>query len=169
MSLHGFEIIQYLEQHAGQAITIRQLAKQTGKSYGATYNAVHELAKEGILTLADVGASTLCRANLASDKAVAMLTCASMLRAADTMTEEERRATRTAAHHLRDVAITIWFKDNELYAVLRSHATVHMAGGLPVKTVSFNEIYPGISENAKVVFGAENYWRLAAERGGSHD
>jgi len=48
--------------------------------------------------------------------------------------------------------------------VLRPHTSIHTAGGIPVKHVKFNEIYPAISEQGIVIIGAENYWRMAGER-----
>lgn len=162
MALHGFDIIQFLEQHIGKAITIRQLAKQTSKSYGSAYAAVHELAKDNVLTLETVGAATLCRPNLQNDTTIALLTAASLLRAA-AQPEEQRVAAKEAAHHLRDSAITAWIVDNEIHAILRPHTSVHTAGGIPVKHVKFSELYPAISENGIVIIGAENYWRMAGE------
>lgn len=151
----GFEIVQHFERHPTEPLTILQLSKKTGRSYGATYNAVRQLAEQGVLARASVGKSTLCSIDLANPTAVALLTCASLLRAANA-----DRTLIDAATHLHSSALSIWHKDNAFYAIMRPHANATTAGGIPVHAITLRELLK-ITNDAICLWGAENFWRIA--------
>ena len=156
----GFELVQYFEQHPDKAITILQLSKHIGKSYGGTHAAVTELTKQGVLKTERVGAAIACLPNLKSEKAIALLASASLLRAAETETSGMKEAIR----HLRDSSYVIWCSEGTLYAIMRPHATTSVSGGMAVKSVTIDELYPDTMAKGIVLWGADVFWHLASEK-----
>jgi len=159
----GFEIVKQFEQDPAEQFTIRQLAKATGRSYGATHADVQTLAEEDIIKTRKVGASTLCGINLHNEKTIALLTAASLLRAAENLSTDQRKITNSAVHHLRDSCLTIWLKDNELHCLMRPHTQASIAGGLVVHAETIDTLYPNITKTGIALWGAETYWRMASE------
>lgn len=80
-----------LFRRPGNSHTILQIAKRLGTSYPHVHSKVAELTKRGVLSKTMVGPSHVCRINLQSDEAIALLTLSEVL-ARDAQIKKSRHA-----------------------------------------------------------------------------
>jgi hypothetical protein len=165
-------IVKLFSRDFSRELTIRQVSKLIGKSYGFINKETRELIGSGVLNKKIIGASILCSLNLKSDLTLALLVTHSVLEKEDYLRQKPVLSglLRGFSSHVaeRSLVFSIVLSEKRITVICDNELATEDAvkqyspEGYEVRIIEGANFTPQLinMEKSVVVYGFESFWRM---------